>query len=222
MAKSFSWSFSKLKNFKTCAKRHYEVDIQKNFQDGSEQLVWGNEVHDALAKACAGKSSLPATMKDYQKWVDLVQQGGGELRVEQKYAITADFQPTEFFSPRAWYRGIADVVRVDGPVALAIDWKTGQIKHDSIQLMLMASCIFAFYPRVQRVKTEFIWLKDDCHTDDTFDRATIRDEWIGVLEDVHQYETAVKTLSFPPNPGPLCRRHCPVLSCPFHGKGSRG
>ena len=49
--KPFSWSWSKLKNFRTCPKRHYHVDIAKDFkEDDSEDLLWGNEVHEALAK----------------------------------------------------------------------------------------------------------------------------------------------------------------------------
>jgi hypothetical protein len=218
---SFSWSYSKLKNFDVCPKRHYEVDLAKNYsedQGPDSQLGWGNRVHKALADACKGREALPDTMRDYQHWVDRVQAGPGELMVEQKYALTRDFQPTEYFGPRVWYRGIGDVVRVDGPVALGLDWKTGKILHDSKQLMLLAQCILAYHPDVQIVRTEFVWLKDNCTTPETFRRKNIANEWIGMLDRVRGLEQAAKDMSYPPKPGRLCHSYCPVMSCVYHGK----
>lgn len=220
MAKSFAWSYSKLKNYETCPKRHYEVDIAKNYSDGEgEALVWGNQVHDALAKACSGAAPLPLEMSDFQKWVDRVRAGNGELKVEQKYAITKDFQPTTWFGHNAWYRGIADVVRVDGPVALALDWKTGKILEDHSQLMLMAQCLFAHYPALTHVRTEYVWLKEDATTGHTYTREEVSNEWIGLLMRVSLLQNAHQTMTYPPKPGKLCRSWCPVQSCPFHGKG---
>ena len=216
---AWAGSYSKLKNYETCPKRHYEVDIAKNFKDSTEQLDWGNRVHKSLADACTGKVALPLELKDYQKWVDRVRAGPGELLVEQKYAITRDFQACEYFGPRVWWRGIGDAVRVDGPVALGLDWKTGKVLHDSVQLMLLAACIFAFHKEVKVVRTEFIWLKDDCSTQDIWWRKDMADAWVSLLPRIKALEDANKTMTFPPVPGKLCRSYCPVLSCPYHGKG---
>lgn len=220
MAKLFSWSYSKYKNFDVCPKRHYEVDIAKNFVESSEQLTWGNEVHGAISKACTGAQALPDSMKDYQPWVQRYAAPGiaGELQVEKKYAITRDFQPTAWFGNSVWFRGVCDLLRIDGPVARAVDWKTGKLLHDSRQLMLMAQCIFVFNPHVKRIHTEFVWLKDDCTTTEVFNRDTIVREWPPVLEQVRQMEEAAKTMTYPPKPNRLCGRYCPVVSCVFHGK----
>lgn len=221
MAKAWSWSFSKKKNFDTCPKRYYEVDIQKNFTESSEQLVWGNEVHDRLAKACLGKEPLPDTMKPYQRWVDVVRSAPGELKVEEKYAITKDFQKTAYFAPTVWYRGICDVLVLNGKTATALDWKTGKIAHNSLQLMLMATCILIHYPQIERVKTRFVWLQEDCTTPDVWDRATIMKEWTSLIPEVNAMEKASVNLDYPPKPSGLCRSYCPVTSCVFHGKGNR-
>ncbi len=215
---AFTWSYSKIKNFETCPKKHYEVDIAKNFVDDTTQMKWGNEVHKALADACTGKKPLPPEMIDYQHWVDRVKDGPGELLVEQKYALTKDLQPTEYFSPRVWYRGIGDVVRIDGPVTLVLDWKTGKILVDSVQLMLMAQCIFAFHTTVKRVRSEFVWLKDDCSTPETYTRQDVANAWVGLLGRVNELEQAARTMTYPPKPGKLCAKYCPVVSCQFHGK----
>jgi hypothetical protein len=222
MTKSWSWSFSKLKNYDTCPKRHYEVDLAKNYSDeGGEALVWGNEVHGALAAAIKNKTPLPDTMRDYQKWVDRVLDGPGELQVEKKYAITKDFQPTSWFADNAWYRGIGDVVRIDGPVALILDWKTGKVLVDSVQLMLMAQCIFAHFPNVKVVRSEYVWLKDDCSTPEIYTRADVAGGWVGLLPRIKELENAAVTMTYPPKPGKLCYKWCPVMSCPFHGKSHR-
>ena len=61
--KPFSWSYSRLKNFETCPKRHWHVDINKDAkEEDSEQLQWGNAVHKALADRIAKGTSLPIGM----------------------------------------------------------------------------------------------------------------------------------------------------------------
>jgi hypothetical protein len=219
--KEWSWSYSKLKNYNTCPKRHYEIDIAKNYVDGGEGLVYGNEVHDVLAKACSGKAPLPEAHKALQIWVDRVHKGPGTLQVEQKYAITRDFKKTTYFARDVWYRGIADVVRIDGPVALALDWKTGKVLEDPVQLMLMACCLFVHFPELQRVRAEYIWLKDECTSPEVFDRAEVARELSKLLPNIDLLERASKELNYPPKPNGLCMKFCKVVSCPHHGKGSR-
>lgn len=215
---AFTWSFSRLKNDETCPKKHYEVDIAKNFAEDTEQLKWGNEVHKALANACIGKAPLPTSMQPYQHWVDAIKSGPGELLVEQRYALTKELQPTEYFGPKVWLRIVADVVRIDNDIALTADWKTGKILIDSIQLALCAQAIFAFHPAVQRIRTDYIWLKDDCATTEIFTRQSVADMWLGLLPRVQEYERHVTTQTFLPKPGRLCYKYCPVISCPHNGK----
>lgn len=218
--KQFAWSFSKLKNFEVCPKRHYEVDLAKNFTDeDGEALVWGNRVHKAMAvRLGKPKAPLPDDMALFEPWAKKVENGAGTLYVEQKYAITKDFMRCDWFAPVAWYRGIGDVVRVSGRVALVLDWKTGKILEDSVQLALMAQCIFAHFPEVQKVRSVYAWLKDDAETSEVFDRSDMSELWVGLLDRVWKLENAYKTQSYPPLPGRLCKRWCPVTSCPYHGK----
>jgi hypothetical protein len=221
--KDWSWSYSKLKNFEVCPKRMYEVDIAKTYtevQDPDGPLAWGNRVHDALAKALGKNEPLAPEMVQYQNWVDRVRAGPGTLMVEQKYAVTRSFAPTTYFAPDVWYRGVGDVVRVDRDLALVLDWKTGKILEDSVQLMLMAQCLFAHYPKVKYVRSEFVWLKDDCTTPELFTRQEVADQWVGLLDRVNGMERASKQMDYPPKPGRLCKSYCPVASCPFYKKGA--
>lgn len=235
MAKEWAWSFSKFKNWVTCPKRYYEIDVQKNYVEDTEQLKWGNEVHSAMAAAClhakgipcmgTGRDKvtaapLPATMAGYQKWIDVVKASPGTLLVERKYAITRQLQATSWFADNTWYRGICDLLMINNGIAVALDWKTGKVKPDSVQLMLMALCIFLHHPEVALVKTRFIWLQEDASTPETFTRDDLVRELSALIPRVNTLEKAHQTLTFPPNPGHLCRKWCPVTSCPFHKKGA--
>lgn len=228
--KEWSWSYSKLKNFDGCPKRMYEVDILRKYieevKPGSP-LDWGNRVHKALAETLANGTPLPVEMRDYQGWIDRVTAGAGKLLVEQKYAITRAFAPTTYFAHDAWYRGIGDVVRIDEPsprgfqLAFVMDWKTGKALDDPVQLMLMAQCIFSHFPTVTHVRAEYVWLKDGSTTPDLFTREDVAKRWVTLLPRVQEMELAAKTDNYPPKPSGLCKSYCPVISCPYHGKGAR-
>lgn len=238
MAKEWSWSYSKLKNYETCPKRHYEIDVAKNFKEEKVPggpLDWGDKVHLAMATALRGEvplapdgsgiavggpGYLPPEMESYQKWVDKMRKGPGALLIEQKYAITKDFKATQFFANNVWYRGIGDAVRVAGDVGLIADWKTGNKKEDSVQLVLMAQCLFSFYPLLKVVRSEFIWLAEDDHTSEIVTRNSLAMSWVGILDRVATLEEAHKAQVFPPKPSGLCKKYCVVKSCPFWGKGA--
>ncbi len=241
MAKPFTWSYSKAKSFMTCPKKHYEVDLAKNFSDVSEALTWGGDVHKSLAAAVLYRAGLPPvgngrdkiepaplpdSMRDYQKWVEVACAGGPveTLYVEQKYAITKQFQPTAWFGNDVWFRGVCDLLAINKNMytATALDWKTGKIQHDSRQLMLMSQCIFTHHPEVDTIKTRFVWLKDGCTTAEVFYRETIMKEWPKILDVVNEMEIAATTMNYPPKPSGLCARHCPVVSCQYHGKRTHG
>lgn len=217
--KAFSFSYSKLKNFETCPKRHFHYEIAKDVvEPEGEALQYGNAVHEALAKALIG-TPLPKHFSNLQQWVDRVGGTGyDKLLTEQKLAITNEFEPCEWFAKTAWYRGVADVIKITGRVALAVDWKTGKILEDGSQLALMAACIFAHHPEVQKIRTEFVWIKEDATTRADFARDDMARVWAGILPRVSQLQQAHETQTFPPKPGGLCRKWCSVHSCPHQGK----
>lgn len=217
--KPFAWSYSRLKNFESCPKRHYEVDIIKSVkEEESEQLKFGNMLHDALAKRIKDGTPLPKPFAQYEPWVERIADPQGKILVEQKLAITKDFAPCDFFDRQAWFRGIGDVIKIVGPVALILDWKTGKVLEDSQQLALMAQCVFSHHPEVQKVRSEFIWLKEDATTRADFTRDDMVKLWGGLFPRIEALEQAHRTTTYPARPGNLCRRWCPVSSCPHHGQ----
>jgi hypothetical protein len=219
--KPFAWSYSKLKNYEVCPKRYYNVDVARVVkEEESEQLAYGNTLHKVIAEAISGKAPLPKHFSHLQTWVDKVTAPGigqPKILVEQQLAIRADYGPTEWFGKDAWYRGIADVIKIMGPVAVVLDWKTGKILEDGIQLALMAQCVFAHHPEIQKIRTEFIWLKEDATTRADFTREDMVKVWAGLIPRVQLLEAAHKAAEFPAKPNHLCRKWCPVENCAHHG-----
>lgn len=226
--KPFAWSWSRLKNYRTCPKRHWEIDLQKNYtEDESEPIKWGHAVHDAMAKRIAKGTPLPATMQHYKDWPErfarLKEIDGIEVLVENKLAMSSEFGPTSFFDGKTWFRGVVDALALllQHRVAIAVDWKTGQVQPDYEQLGLFAQLIFARWPEVDHVATIYVWLGHDTHTLKIYSRDEMVPLWNKVMPEVKTLAEAWRTTTYPPKPSGLCIRHCPVTSCPYHGKGSR-
>lgn len=231
--KPFSWSYSKVKNGEICLKRHYEIDIAKTWKDTASDdpnspLVYGNKVHDAMARRLDLKRPLPPDMIDYEFFAKKVEEKaalpGAQLLVEQKYAVTREFGPCGYFAGNVWYRGIADVLVLipvpgtDFQVAWVIDWKTGRLVDEPVQLALMAQCIFSHYPKVVKVKAIYYWLKEHAETVEEFVRADMIKFWPSMLRRVAVLEEAARTMNYPPTHNSFCKKHCPVQSCVFFGK----
>jgi hypothetical protein len=188
-------------------------------EEESDNIKWGQAVHKAMALRLSKGVPLPKGMEAYEHWcARILAIPADELMVEQKMAIDKSFGVCDWRSDFAWYRGIGDVVKLVKAVALVVDWKTGKIVEDSCQLALMASCVFARYPTVRKIRSEFIWLKEDATTSQVFDRTEMPAFWTSLLPRVRLLQHAAETQSYPAKPGYLCRNWCPVTSCPHHGE----
>lgn len=230
-----AWSFSQMNNFRTCAKRWYHYNVNKDVKEPEgEAMKWGFQVHAAMAAAIDDSTPLPETMP-YQHWIDWVKSTEGcDVRTEQKLAITEQFEPCEFFDrkKKVWFRTVLDVVKINGQVARIIDWKTGKKPDNPVkraeaeqQLWLSATAVFARYPDVVMVRTNLVYLQEDDSPKELAHRDIWRKDlptlWTQVTPTLSAMQFAMDTNSFPPNPSGLCKRHCAVAQCPYYGKGSR-
>ncbi len=215
-----------MKNFEVCPKRHYEIDLAKNVKEPEgEQLVWGNFVHDALAKRCKDGTPLPkdllAAMPHAEAWAVKVLGNGGQVLVEEGLAMSKEFTSTGNFDANVWLRVKLDFARIVGDVALTVDWKTGKILEDSVQLALTAACIFAKFPQVKAVKATYVWLKEDCESSENFYREDMPAMWRSIWHRIEAMETAHIHTNYPATPSGMCLKWCAVKLCPHNGKSTR-
>lgn len=224
----FAWSWSRLKNYRTCPKRHWHIDLAKDIrEEETDDLKWGHTVHEALAARIARGTPLPDSMARYDDWPARIADSRGdgvEVLVENKLAMTKDMETCDFFDKQkdVWFRGVIDAATInhkDG-VAVAVDWKTGKVDPDFEQLGLFAQLIFAKYPDIDEVGAIYVWLAHDTYTLKVYKRAEMLDLWNGLWPEIKVLEEAFRTTTYPPKPSGLCKRHCPVETCPYHGRGS--
>jgi len=221
--KEFNWSYSRLKAHEICPKRYYETQILKNKwpEARSTHLDWGDAVHVAMATALKNGTPLPTVFRIFQHWIDKINRTPGELLVEEdcKWAITRDYRPVPWFSKNVWLRVIADAVKIDGDVALVVDFKTGKSDNaDPVQLILVSLVMLILFPELKAVRSDFLWLNEDSQTTQVVYRNEAADHWAELLPRVQLLEVATRDNHFPPKPNRFCAKWCPVKSCEHWGK----
>ena len=78
--------------------------------------------------------------------------------------------------------------------------------------------MFLQFPKLQCVRSDFIWLQEDSQTTQAVYRTECDKYWAEIMPRVARLETATIKDNFPPMPGKFCRRWCPVKNCEFWGK----
>lgn len=219
MSKPFTWSYSALTAFETCPKRYYHTKVSKDTADPmGEAARAGLAMHKAMEDAANGVAALPGNYSHLKPIVDRVRAAPGERLVESRFGITDALQPTTFFAKDVWMRGVIDFGVVNGTKATILDWKTGKRKDDHDQLGLFAGTIFAHYPKVEIVKTGYVWLQSRETTQREFTRETIHEDvWHPMLVRVERMSKAIEAERFPARPSGLCRNYCPVRHCDHCG-----
>lgn len=205
------WSYSSLNAAMTCLRRYYLTRVSKEVvEPQGEHLVWGNRVHSALELRIKEKRPLPEGMEKFEAVAQELESWSDNWVTEERFGLTKELKPTEFFSPEVWCRGVLDVYTVHGKKAVVGDYKTGKVRPDSDQLKLFAAAIFHKYPQVDRIRTAFIWLNHDKKTFEDYDRQDLKFIWGEFFPKLQRLESAYEKNVWPPNPSGLCREWCPV------------
>jgi len=219
-----AWSHSALKSFELCPKKYYLESVEKRYNEApGEAMVWGSSVHKAFEMFFKRGSKFPIGMKQFEVLAGALKERavGSEVMVETRLALDADFQPAGFFDKSVWVRAVVDYGFVKNNVAVIFDWKTGKKNPSDDQLALMAALMFAQDSDIKMVIASFVWLQEPMGRQLatlTFERAELTDMWNRFLPRVREFHKAFALEEFPTRPNGLCRRWCPVTSCPHHGE----
>jgi len=221
MPKKFSWSYSALRNYETCPKRHYHYDMAKDIKGDSESdaIREGHEVHSAFDARLKGRIPLPLGLGHFEGLLSSVVAAPGQTFSERKLAISSSYQPVSWFSDEAWYRGVLDCTKIREHTATVLDWKTGRPGVDVTQLQLCAALVFHWAPQIQRVKTALVFVNHNTVEDAEYERKDLTSIWGEILPRVKKLQRAREEQEFPPKPGGLCKRWCQVVSCPHYAVG---
>ena len=213
------WSFSSLKQYKTCPRQYYELRVAKNFvaREGDDAL-YGKEVHKALEEYVRDGKPLPKFYEQFRRMVDPLLEIKGTRYCEHEMALTLTKEPCAFHAEEDWVRGIADLLVVDDELGYIVDYKTGKPTYaDPNQLKLMALMAFVHFPRLKDIKSGLMFLMHNAFITETYHRENIETMWKTFEPEIERLQIAFDNALWPTNPTGLCKRHCPVETCKYYG-----
>ena len=181
--------------------------------------MYGTAFHTAAENYIGKDIPLPSKFSFAQKMLDSLKNKQGEKLCELKLGITEDLEPCGFYADDVWFRGIADLIILDGDLAWVIDYKTGKSSKyaDKGQLELMAMSVFKHYPQVKTVRAGLVFVISNDLVKSTYteyDKPKLWEKWLAKYK---QMETAAIEEVWNAKPNGLCRRHCPIIECVHNG-----
>lgn len=218
-----AWSYSSIKTFDQCPKKYYHLKVAKDVQDkGSEATVYGGELHKAAEEYIKIGKPIPKKFNYILKPLAALESIPGEKHCELRLAIAYDgetYKPTTFFAKDVWWRGVVDLLIVDGETAFLVDYKTSKnAKYaDTTQLDITAAAVFTFYPQVKTIKSALVFVVSNEFVTKVHDRALHRSYYNTFDDQLARLEAAEKSGVWNACSGPLCA-YCPVKSCE-HNRG---
>jgi predicted RecB family nuclease len=184
-------------------------------------ILYGKEVHLALEEYIRDGKPIPAQFKEFTDIADMLKAMPGDKLCEYKMGLTKDIQACGFFDENVWFRGVADLLIINGDTARVIDYKTGKSSEfaDKKQLELMALALFKHFPKVRTVKAGLIFLVANDFIKANFEKKDAPITWLKWIQETDRLEEAHEVNVWNPKPNFTCRKYCLVKDCEHNGKG---
>ena len=188
----------------------------------TEAMRYGTDFHKACEDFIGEGKPIPEKYSYIQSTLDKFASMEGKKICELKMGLTVDLEACTFFADDVWFRGIADLLIVNGDTAMVVDYKTGKSSKyaDTGQLELMALALFKHFPQVTKVKAGllFVVCKDLVKATYEVERSPkLWEKWLGKYA---RMEKAAEVNVWNASPSGLCRKHCPVLECAHNGRSA--
>lgn len=214
------WSYSSLNLFQQCPKKYYHLRIARDaFDPPSPQIRYGLEVHKAAEDYVRDGVPLSPALGYMQEALDRLRVLPGEIMCEQKLGLTKELEPCKFYDKNVWWRGIADLLVVDGDTAKVLDYKSGKSRYaDTKQLEILSLAVFKHHPEVQTIKAALLFVVDTGLVKAQYKREESETRWKRWLEEATRLEAAHAENVWNPRQNFTCRRWCPVTNCKFNGR----
>jgi PD-(D/E)XK nuclease superfamily len=218
------WSYSSLKLFEQCARRYYEEKVIKSVPfTETAATIYGTELHKAAEEYIRDGKEIDPRFAFIKPYLDKLNAIEGTKHCEMKLGVKrvdGKLIPCDFFDKAVWFRGVADLVILDGDMAWVIDYKSSKSARyaDIRQLALMAAALFLKYPEIKKIKTSLLFVVSKEFIKEDFKKdfgLSIFAELNGLLT---ARDKAYETDVWNPRPNGLCRRFCPIKTCPHCGE----
>ena len=218
---SYSWSYSSLDLFQQCPHKYYRLKVKKDIKEPvSEHLVYGLDMHKAAEEYIKEGKPIPERFKYLTPVLDKLKEYEGEKLCEYRMGLTRNLEPCGFFDKQVWWRGVADLIVLNGDSAKIIDYKTGKSsKHaDTKQLEILSLAVFKHFPQVKRVKGGLLFVVANEFVKGDFDAEKSDIYWQRWLTNTGQLEKAFEFDVWNARPNFTCKKWCPVKDCVHNGR----
>ena len=218
------WSYSSLKLFEQCPRRYQAEKVTKEVPfTQNESALYGEQLHKAAEEYIRDGKPIDPRFEFIKPYLDKLNAIEGVKFCELKLGVKRSdgrLVACDFFDPEVWFRGVADLVIIDGDRAWIVDYKSGKSAKyaDTRQLALMAAALFLKYPIVKRIKTSLLFVVSKEFIKEDFEKEyglSVFSELNGLLT---AREAAYEADVWNPRPNGLCRKWCPVKSCAHCGE----
>lgn len=218
---NYTWSYSSISLFQQCPRKYHRLRIVKDIVEPvQEHLLYGSAVHKAAEEYIRDGTPIPEKYGFIQEYLDPLKDLPGDKHCEYEMGLTKDFEPCGFRDKNVWFRGIADLLIINGDKARIIDYKTSKSSRyaDKKQLELLSLLVFKHFPQVKSVKASLLFLvcKDLVPAD--FKEDQQHGCWQKWVVETNQLESAMITDVWNPRPNFTCRGWCPVTDCEHNTK----
>ncbi len=220
---SIAWSYSSIKTFEQCPKKYYHLKVLKDVKDsGNTATIYGQQVHQAAEDYVKDGTPIPEKFAYIRGVVERIAKQDGKKYTEHKMGLkkTEDgYETCEFLGKDVWWRGIADVVIINGSTAYSIDYKTSKNARyaDTKQLDLVAGGLFVEFPQLDTIRSALVFVvSGDVVKKDHYREHM--DKYLNTFESaLDRLDNAEQSAVWNAVTGPLCR-FCPVVSCEHNTK----
>ena len=215
------WSYSSMKLFEQCPRKYFHLRVLKDIvEPESEAMLYGTRFHEAAELYIRDGTPIPEYFKFAKGALDSLRNIEGEKLCEYEMGLTKDMQPCGFRDKDVWFRGIADLLVINGDKARIVDYKTSKSSRyaDKKQLELLSLLTFKHFPQVKSIKAGLLFLviKDLVGAEFTADQQT--EAWGKWIPETNQLESAMITDVWNPRPNFTCRGWCAVTDCEHNSK----
>jgi CRISPR/Cas system-associated exonuclease Cas4 (RecB family) len=217
-----AWSYSALTSFENCPRKYWATKVAKVVDDSNQYNRAGDSDHSLLQNHMQKGMALPPRLQFLDPLTSKLRAAPGETFVEYQMCLKQDLTPTHFKDwDGAWVRGAGDYVKINGPKALYMDWKSGKPRDEvEDQIDLTALLLFKHFPAVQQMTGALLYYNHNKLAPHIVHRADEARLWNGFITRVRAMEEAKRNDDWPTNPNPLCG-WCPYRACPFNKVAER-
>jgi hypothetical protein len=198
---SIVWSFSSLKTFQQCPKKYYHTKIAKDIvEPDTTATLYGKSAHTVAEEYIRDDKPVPPQFSYMQETLDSLKAIPGEKHCEMQL-------------------GFADLVVIneEKKMAYSVDYKTSKSARyaDVKQLDLVATGIFAKFPKIERIKSALLFVVSKEFVKAEHHAVMVPKYVEKPARDVARIEAALENGVWNPVQGPLCR-FCSVKQCEYN------